>query len=232
MADAFRVTHGPDLRFEDLLSAARLEDLGKGRRGAVLVADGDGVPIVRTTTRYRLPAQRLRDVHRRLGGDFNNALFEHYTPAYRTMKRHSDQALDLAESSEIAVCSWYREPARPSRRLVVTPKEPGTAPFDIVLEHGGVVTFSLETNRRFTHAIVLREGAPDNDWLGLTVRRSKTFVRFVDGMPHVDGTRLTLATEDERHAFYAMRRRENEELDFAYPPIHYTLSESDLLPPA
>ena len=236
MTDEFRSHSVPGFSFEELAASGRFEELGKGRRGGVLVdIVDDQVPLVRTTTQYRLPAQPFRDIHHRLANAigpfaFNNALIEHYTHAYSTMKRHSDQALDLADRSSIAVFSCYRDPSRPSRRLIVQPKEPG-AGFEIPLAHGSVVVFSLATNRRFTHTIALSPNAPDNDWLGITFRTSKTFVRFVDGQCIANGTPLTLATEGERREFFRLRRRENDELDFAYPPLHYTISESDLVPP-
>jgi hypothetical protein len=231
-----------DNPFEALLGSVRFDDVTTGRRGAVLVkVDTTGIPIVRTTTPYGAPAQPFRPIHDRLAQTiresgslshpFNNALVEHYTSAYSTMKRHSDQALDLAEASSIAVYSCYRDPQQPSRRLIVKPKESGAA-FEIPLDHGGVVAFSLDTNRRFTHAIALRANAPDNDWFGITFRTSKTYVRFVDGHPALaSGVRLTLADEEQRREFFQMRRRENAETGFAYPSISYTLSESDLLPP-
>jgi hypothetical protein len=163
---------------------------------------------------------------------FNNALVEHYTSAYSTMKRHSDQALDLAEASSIAVYSCYRDPERPSRRLVVKSKQPDGAAFDVPLLHDSVVTFSLETNRQFTHTIALAPNAPDNDWLGITFRTSKTLVRFVDGHAYfTNGVRLTLANDDQRRELFQLRRRENDETSFAYPAISYTISESDLRPP-
>jgi hypothetical protein len=230
--------------FEELLASARFDDAGKGRRGTVLVEPaGEGrVPLVRTTTPYPVPAQRFRDLHARLAHEIrrtgalpcelNNALLEHYTSAYASMKRHSDQALDLAEGSSIAVYSCYRDPRRPSRRLLVTPKEPGGAAFEVPLSHGSVVAFSLDTNRRFTHAIALSANAPANDWLGVTFRTSKTWVRFADGHPwFADGARLTLATDDQRREFFQLRRRENNETSFVYPPITYTISEGDLSPP-
>ena len=244
MGDEFRSWRLPatDNSFEALLAAVPLDDVTRGRRGAVLVdVDARGVPIVRTTTQYRAPARRFREIHQRLAGEiraggalahaFNNALVEHYTRAYATMKRHSDQALDLADASSIAVYSCYRDPGRPSRRLLVTAKG-GDRAFEIPLEHGGVVAFSLDTNRRFTHAIALRADAPDNDWLGITFRTSRTFVRFVDGHPTLpDGARLTLATDEQRRDFFQLRRRENDETSFTYPSIAYTISESDLRPP-
>jgi hypothetical protein len=226
--------------FEALLASARFEDLGKGRRGTVLVRCTDGaVPIVRTTTPYQAPTRPFRAIHERLAEDlrphdapvFNNALLEHYTHGYATMKQHSDQALDLADASSIAIYSCYRDPDRPSRRLIVKSKSEDTS-FEILLAHGSVVVFSLETNRRFTHAIALADRALPNDWLGITFRTSKTFVRGVGGQPcFADGTRLVLADEDQRRAYFQMRRRENDEPSFTYPAIPYTISESDLRAP-
>lgn len=230
--------------FAALLASVQLEDLAKGRQGNVLVKhDESGVPIVRTTTQYRVPAQAFRAIHDQLAQQivqvaaissrFNNALIERYTNAYATMKSHSDQALDLADESVIAVFSCYRDPQAPSRRLLVEPKDPGAAPFEIPLAHHGVVVFSLDTNRRFRHKIVLRPNAPENEWLGVTFRTSKTFVRFVDSRPcFQDGTPLTLANDEERREFFRLRHRENVETDFTYPPLRYTLSASDLRPAA
>lgn len=248
-SDLFRVHALPargDL-FAALSASARLEDLGKGRRGAVLVAtDGArGVPIVRTTTAYMLPAQCFRPIHtalaRQIGAcaslarPFNNALLEVYTRAYTTMRAHSDQALDLDEAGEIALFSCYEHPeAGPSRRLMVESKEPGGPAFVIPLQHGHVVVFSADTNRRFRHRIVLdpATGAPDNRWLGLTFRGSKTWVSVHDGQPRLaDGTPLTLASDEQRHELLRLRRRENQETDFVYPRVTCTLSPSDLWPP-
>ena len=246
MADEFRTWLLPttDNPFEALLASVLFDDVANGRRGTVLVkVDADGIPIVRTTTPYRAPAQPFRDIHDRLAqqirGDascaFNNALVEHYTNVYATMKRHSDQALDLADESSIAVYSCYRDPRQPTRRLIVKSKE-SDASFEILLAHGSVVAFSLDTNRRFTHAIALCANAPDNEWLGITFRTSRTFVRFVDGHPRLsNGERLTLANDEQRREFFQLRRRENDETGFRYPSISYTISESDLrlpeLPP-
>ena len=230
--------------FDELLASVRFDEVTKGRRGGVLVkeADSGGVPIVRSTTSYRASARPFLPIHDRLAQQicesgllpppFNNALVEHYTNAYATMKRHSDQAQDLADGSLIAVYSCYRAPERPSRRLLVQPKESGSG-FEVPLDHGCVVLFSLESNRRFTHAISLRTSAPDNEWFGITFRTSKTLLRFVDGHPTLpSGARLTLASEDQRRELFQMRRRENQETRFVYPSLSYTLSESDLLPPA
>jgi len=232
--------------FAELLASARFEDLGKGRRGAVLVASDDarGVPIVRTTTVYSLPAQPFRPIHVWLAREvrgcaslsvgFNNALIESYTNAYATMGAHSDQALDLEDATEIALFSCYeRAEGSPARRLLVEAKEPGGPAFAIPLAHNSIVVFSVDTNRRFRHRIVLdpAAGAP-SQWLGVTFRTSKTFVRFCEQQPcFSDGTRLTLASDEERREFYRLRRQENQELAFTYPRITYTLSPSDLLPP-
>ncbi|WP_432115337.1 hypothetical protein [Streptomyces sp. S1] len=233
--------------FAELSASTRLEDLGKGRRGGVIarVDETGGVPLVRTTTRYGSPAQRFREVHERLARrvreradlpvGFNNALVESYTHAYKTMGAHSDQALDLADDSFIAVFSCYRDPeAGPSRKLVFETKEPGGEKFEIPLAHHGVVAFSVATNRRLKHRIVwdAPAGADDNPWWGVTFRTSKTVVRFRDGHAYLpQGDRLVPADEEQRSEFYRLRRRENAETDFGYPPLTYTVSESDLMPP-
>lgn len=232
--------------FSELSASARLEDVGKGRRGAVLtkIDEAGGVPLVRTTTRYSSPTQRFRAVHERLAQQiqeraalsvgFNNALIESYTNAYTTMGSHSDQAVDLANESFIAVFSCYQRPeVSPPRKLIFESKGSDGEKFEIPLAHNSVVAFSVDSNRRLRHKIVL--DAPvqtDNQWLGVTFRTSKTFVRFRDGHVYLpQGARLMSAGDEQRREFYQLRRRENNETDFIYPLLTYTISESDLMPP-
>ncbi|MEU3479782.1 hypothetical protein AB0E66_16490 [Streptomyces sp. NPDC033753] len=249
--------------FAELSASVRWEDVGKGRRGAVLtrVDEAGRVPLVRTTTRYSIPAQRFRAVHERLAQriqertelsvGFNNALIESYTNAYTKMGSHSDQALDLADESFIAVFSCYRHPeASPPRKLIFESKGSDARrsdtrrsdakgsdgeKFEIPLAHNNVVVFSVDANRRLRHKIVLDAPvqAADNQWLGVTFRTSKTFVRFRDGHAYLpQGERLMSADDEQSREFYQLRRRENQETDFGYPLLPYTISESDLMPPA
>jgi hypothetical protein len=233
--------------FAELAASARLEDVGKGRRGATLtkIDEAGGVPLVRTTTRYGSPAQAFRAVHERLAHQiqeraglsvgFNNALIEIYMNAYKTMGSHSDQALDLADESFIAVFSCYQDPeAGPPRKLIFESKGSDGEKFEIPLAHNSIVAFSVDSNRRLRHKIVL--DAPvqtvDNQWLGVTFRTSKTFVRFREGHAYLpQGARLLSADDEQRNEFYQLRRRENNETDFSYPLLTYTISESDLMPP-
>jgi hypothetical protein len=235
--------------FEELLASVRFEDVGKGRQGTVLIKiDETGrIPIVRTTTRYSAPAQRFRSVHEQLAQQiqksaslsvgFNNALIENYTNAYTTMGSHSDQALDLADESFIAIFSCYKHPEfeNPPRQLVVELKNSGDDHnIAISLTHNSVLLFSVDTNRRLKHKIVLDTSTqtPENQWLGITFRTSKTFVRFCDKYAYfLDDARLTLANDEQRREFYQLRHRENNETDFTYPRITYTISESDMMPP-
>lgn len=137
--------------FAELSASARLEDVGKGRRGATLtrIDEAGGVPLVRTTTRYGSPMQRFQAVHERLAQQiqeraalsvgFNNALIESYTNAYTTMGSHSDQALDLADESFIAVFSCYQHPeAGPSRKLIFESKGSAGEKFEIPLAHNSI----------------------------------------------------------------------------------------------
>ncbi|KPI30934.1 2OG-Fe(II) oxygenase [Actinobacteria bacterium OV450] len=233
--------------FAELSASVQWEDLGKGRRGATLarVDEAGGVPLVRTTTQYSTPAQRFRTVHERLAQriqeraalpiGFNNALIESYTNAYTSMGSHSDQALDLADESSIAVFSCYEHPeAGPPRKLVFESKESGGEKFEIPLVHNSIVAFSVDANRRLRHKIVLDASRrpADNQWLGVTFRTSKTFVRFRDGHACLpQGERLTQADDEQRREFFRLRRRENKETDFVYPLLTYTISESDLRHP-
>ncbi|WP_327144329.1 hypothetical protein [Nocardia sp. NBC_01327] len=240
---SYRLPFEQDL-FAELSSSAVLEDVGKGRRGATLTkTDAAGrVPLVRTTTRYSSPAQHFRAVHDRLAQQiqevaglsvaFNNALIEIYTNAYATMGSHSDQALDLADESFIAVFSCYRYPELiPPRKLIFTPKD-SSENFEIPLAHNSIVAFSVASNRRLQHKIVLDTPAPENHWLGVTFRTSKTFLHFREGHAHLpQGAPLTPADEPQQREFYQLRRRENNETTFTYPPLTYTVSKSDLLPP-
>lgn len=233
--------------FVELSTSAHLEGLGKGRKGAVLTRadEANGVPLVRTTTQYSGPAQHFRTVHERLARHiqeraalsvgFNNALIESYTNAYTKMGSHSDQALDLADDSFIAVFSCYQHPeaGRP-RKLILESKDSDAEKVEISLTHNSVVAFSVDSNRRLRHRIVLENpsGAADNLWLGVTFRTSKTFVRYRDGQAHLpQGARLMSADEEQRSEFYRLRRRENKETDFVYPLLTYTVSDSDLVPP-
>lgn len=235
--------------FDELLASVRFEEVTKGRQGTVLVKPDKarGTPIVRTTTKYSMAAQCFRSVHTRLAQqieknaslqtEFNNALIESYTNAYSKMGAHSDQALDLEEDSYIAIFSCYKHPdlATPPRKLVIKSKERGSHPFEISLTHNGAVVFSLKTNSRFKHKIVLDTSGnvPENQWLGITYRTSKTFVRYCDEQAFFeDGTPLSLANDDQAQEFYRLRGCENKETNFTYPSIPFTISESDMGPPA
>jgi len=233
--------------FDELSASVKFEGVVKGRQGAVLVNNDKtrGVPIVRTTTKYLLPAQNWKPVHSSLALDiqkcaslplvFNNALIENYTDKYKKMGFHSDQAQDLADDSFIALFSCYKNPElNHSRKLVVESKEPGGGKFEIQLSHNSVVIFSLDTNRRFRHKIVLEAGSnePENQWLGITFRNSKTFVKNDGTQTYFeDGAPLKMGNEEECSEFYPLRHRENNETNFRYPQVKYTLSESDMMPP-
>lgn len=225
----------------------------RGRQGAVLVRPDKarGIPIVRVSDRSVSPAQLFSAAHVRLahqiqsdlssttGKDsvsfsFNNALIETYTNEYASMGFHSDQALDLMVGSYIAVFSCYRYPYTTTRKLVIEPKDVGSPAFEIPLTHNSVVLFSLDTNRRFKHKILLdkKDNPPQNEWLGITFRTSKTFVHFKNDQPYFeDGVPLSLADEGQRKEFYKLRSQENREVDFFYPRLTYTISQQDTMSP-
>lgn len=244
--------------FTDLSGSADFESTGKGRLGNHLVkTDGQYIPIVRTTTRYTIPAIAFSETHQMLVDtinktisvdvikmpeqDFNNGLIEIYDAVYSKMGFHSDQALDLEDHSFIAVFSCYERPDELEdfqlRKLVIKDKTTGEES-EIVLDHHSVVLFSLETNKKFQHKIVLnavpdpKKSAHDNKWLGITFRKSKTYIQFRNEIPQFSsGELFTLADKEQESVFFQLRGQENRALDFVYPDLKYTISTGDLIMP-
>lgn len=123
--------------------------------------------------------------------------------------------------------------------------EPGQVPivinneeFEIPLTHNSVILFSVETNSKFLHKIVL-DAKPnqkplqsDHKWLGITFRKSKTFIQFEDNLPYFSkGQLLELANEEQKTEFFKLRGQENRIINFVYPELSYTLSVADRLMP-
>lgn len=243
--------------FNELIHSADFESTGKGRLGNHLVdVQSQNIPIVRTTTRYNSPAIAFSQIHHQIISEinnavsgnqidipvqkFNNALIEVYDSSYSKMGFHSDQALDLEDNSFIALFSCYEKPEELEeshlRKLVIKDKTTEEES-EIVLHHHSVVLFSVETNKKFQHKIILNippngKMINDNKWLGITFRTSKTYIEFRDGIPYFStGELFTLANTDQESAFFKLRGQENKALDFIYPNLQYTISNSDLLPP-
>jgi hypothetical protein len=229
--------------FQDLSESVEFENITKGRKGANLVDDQEGlIPIVRTTSIYEKPVQRFLPIHRDivknirnasgLDLDFNNAMIELYDSSYRKMKFHTEQALDLDPNSYIGIFSCYENPAVDIRTLKIQDKTTGECS-EISMGHNSVVLFSVETNQKFIHKIVLDTAKPvGNRWLGITYRLSKTFIQFRDEIPYFYRTDkvLRMASQDERREFYKHKSNENSCVGYVYPEIQYTISMSDMLP--
>ncbi len=123
--------------FDELHHSVHFEDINKGRVGNHLVnildnEPNNGVPIVRTTTQYNIPAHYFSTIHHLVVAcinstikeenstnneiaslremSFNNALIEIYDKNYFEMNYHSDQCLDLDKNSYIALFSCYERP--------------------------------------------------------------------------------------------------------------------------
>ena len=230
--------------FDELSQACEFESFPLWR-GAILTLNEDGaIPIVRTTTRYTKPSQpfspahydlveRIRSVANKEHLVLNNAMVEIYDPTYKKMKWHSDQALDLACNSYICIYSCYEdenEDPAALRRLVL--KRKGSQDeTSISMEHDSVIIFSTETNGDYVHKIVGGSKPSKGQWLGVTLRQSKTFITYAaDGLPYFTqqrklGPALTMATEHEQNEFYRHKSQENKVVNYAYPRIDYTLSQ-------
>ncbi|MEN2415216.1 hypothetical protein [Flavobacterium mesophilum] len=245
--------------FDELSNSIDFENVAKGRIGNHLVKIAEkGIPIVRTTTLYTIPAHDFGSIHQQIVQsinnsiqkdftnqlaelDFNNALIEIYDCNYSKMKYHSDQCMDLEADSYIGLFTCYENPSqlteRLLRRLKIKNKETEEE-FEILLQHNSVVLFSLATNTKYLHKIVLesfsglKSSESDNRWLGITFRKSKNFIQFHDEKPYFpDGQLLVLADEEQKKEFFKLRGEENNNINFEYPKMPYTLSLGDILPP-
>ncbi|MGU3375715.1 alpha-ketoglutarate-dependent dioxygenase AlkB [Chryseobacterium sp. M5A1_1a] len=244
-------------QFNDLFNSAEFESTGKGRIGNHLVnMDNQIIPIVRTTTRYTIPAVAFSNIHHKLVDcindtllanhigiprqNFNNALIEVYDSTYSKMNYHSDQALDLNDNSFIALFSCYENPDELEefhlRKLVIKDKVTNQE-VEIILHHNSVVLFSVDTNKKFQHKIILNSSSnsnatSNNKWLGITFRTSKTYIQFKEELPYFStGEVFALADKDQEAEFFQLRGQENKTLDFVYPDLLYTISNADLIKP-
>ncbi|TCI84889.1 alpha-ketoglutarate-dependent dioxygenase AlkB [Tenacibaculum sp. M341] len=240
--------------FEELSNTVTFKKTGKGRFGNHLVCVSEkGIPMVRTTSAFDIPAVQFSEIHHQLIADinnflrandlefsqldFNNALIELYESNYRKMKYHSDQSLDLDAQSYVALFSCYENPEdlneHTIRKLKIQDKITGEES-EMLLSHNSVVLFSVATNKKYYHKIVLDSSHTNyqNRWLGVTFRKSKTFINIKNEAAYFEnGTLLKLATEEERRTFFQLRGEENRSLNFEYPDLNYTISEGDLMFP-
>ncbi len=230
--------------FAALSNITQFENIIKGKQGAVLV-DLDTpnmIPLVRTTSSYLTPAQEYQDIHYNIidaikeeskmeNLQFNNALIEIYDDRYSKMGFHSDQALDLKTDSYIAIYSCYKNKPLHPRKVIIKNKETKETS-EITMDRNSVILFSLSTNSRHLHKIILdneMDDDMDNEWLGITFRMSKTFIYHENNIPYFYSRRciLTVANEEERRMFYKLRGKENRKIEFEYPQLNFTISASD-----
>lgn len=225
----------------DTLNSIDYEYITNGRQTGNIVNDDIQIPIVRTTTKYTQPSYLFQDIHytiiekikekTNLDLHFNHAMIEVYDSSYKTMGYHTDQAIDLEPNSYIAIFSCYENPNKKTRTLIVKNKKTSEIQ-KFSMYHNSVILFDTKTNSKYIHKIVL-ENNDNNKWLGITFRCSKTFIHFVDNIPHFisENKELTLANENEQKEFYTLKKIENKEEINEYPILYYTLNPSDFIPP-
>jgi hypothetical protein len=273
----------PDV-FSAIVGSVQWEQTGKGRWGATVVdekLEQGAFPLVRTTTKYNLPNQLFKDIHRKILSkcqisistrnddndstvipkiterdiqSSNNFLIEKYDETYPTMGYHCDQALDLKEKSWIGIFSCYNVLCPKQLRILQIKHKETKEMFQIPLEPFSFVYFSTETNSQYLHRIVLDakvKHCPKIQWIGITCRRSKTFVFFQNELAYFtmdnelkeekeekeekeqkDYVQLTLANAEQLKDFYRFRSQENAHFStYIYPPISYTINPGDLIVP-
>ncbi len=234
--------------FQELSTSIKFEDIIPGRKGTniVNIKEDGSIPIVRTTAVYNNQSQPMLPIHhdiiekiRKVSNienlELNNALVEIYDNQYRSMRFHTDQSLDLKDDSYICIFSCYKngDDNKNQRKLFVKNKESGDL-MTISLPHNSVLIFSTKTNQEHLHKIVL-DTYPDtensNEWLGITFRCSKRFIKFVDNIPYLypENCVLRLADEDERKAFAKEKGNENKVIGHVFSHFDYTVSPGDLI---
>jgi hypothetical protein len=245
--------------FVNLSNSVRFEDITNGRKGAniVDVKDNELIPLVRTTTIYKQPCQTFSNIHYELVNkiksitnnysmNLNNALVEIYNNNYTTMGYHSDQALDLEEDSYICLYSVYNEVEKDKQlvRYLKIQNKLTNEEQEITLEHNSIVIFSTNINKQFLHKILLKNTnniKSNKQWLGITFRCSKTFIKFINEIPYFVNNintnnntniiihQLYLANEVEKKEFFKLRGLENRLIEFKYPTIYFTINPSELI---
>ena len=233
-----KILQNQPFTFNDFIQEIPFEQLMKGRKGSNSVEIKDDIPLMRTTTKYLNPPNSFTHIHYELikkiknqinyECDFNTCLNEIYNSEYMTMGYHSDQSLDLDENSFICIFSIYDDPTD-IRTLKIKHKITSKCD-DIRLENNSIVYFNYETNKQYLHKIILEENHFNNNWIGLTFRLSKTFIKFNNEIPYFKDTtiKLRFSNNDDEKNFYNLRAEENKKTDFIYPFLDFTINYSDL----
>jgi len=233
--------------FEELEKSSVFEPVAKGRKTAnVYMEEKDGlIPIVRTTTCYKNPLQKMKPRHveivHKINEQYpnqvyrsNNAMIEVYTQPYTKMGWHSDQALDLYPYSYIGVFVCCNNPNSTNPPLLlVKPKDGNDGSVqEIPMNHHSAIVFSTEFNSTHLHRITL-QCSPREEWMFITFRYSLRLIYFKNEIPYFDrdDTPLVLANETQKKEFYREKKMENTNSRWEYIPISYTVSPSDLIHP-
>lgn len=226
--------------YNELKDNLDFDNITKGRIGSIIVDSKTKPAIVRTTTVYNKPASLFKKIHKQIICDikstfrdynvhFNNAMVELYTPEYKKMGFHTDQTLDLDNHSYICIFSTYEnnsDDPNDHRTLIVKNKESGKIT-KIKMKNNCAILFSVEENKKHVHKIVLESNSATSNWIGVTLRLSKTYIDAENFT--IDNIPLTLATDEEKKQFMIMKSKENKEIDWNYPTINFTISPSDLM---
>jgi len=242
-----------DNTYDILSKSCEFEQINKGRQGAILVNNIIDIPIVRSITNYTNPTQLFRDIHHKLveyissitKSEYNNVMIEQYTSEYSKMKFHSDMALDINPDSNICIYSCYANNTHAnanttassqtnlSYRRLVTKCKLTNEIHEYELKNNSIIWFSADINSKYTHKIV-----GTGDWLGITLRLSKTYIHFINDIPYFRDTSAMITISTESEIIYLLKKRSienktiNKSIDSIYGNINnITLSNSDCLLP-
>ena len=149
--------------------------------------------------------------------ELNNAMIECYDNTYKTMGYHSDQELDLADNSYICIYT-----ASGNRQLKIKSKETNVET-EVHMKPNTLIIFDLNFNRKHLHKIEL--GNFNDKWIGITLRKSKTYIRYIDEIAYFveTGEIVEVANDIQKKEYYKLRSLENKLIEFKWPHITYNI---------
>lgn len=224
------------------------------RDGIILVKPNkqDEMPIVRSTSSINEPSycftkdcdnliEIIKSALNNNDLEFNNILAERYNSKYKKMNFHTDCACDLDQNknSLIVIFSAYSDPeTKTTRTLQIKHKKTG-ALYETELKHNSIVCFSANDNQEYLHRIMLNEKMNNDNviWYGLTLRLSKTFIKFTnDNVAMFADTETKIVHIDKKcenaTKFYKLKSLENATCENPWPTdFIYTLSRCDVVRP-
>lgn len=158
----------------------------------------------------------------------NVANIEIFNNEYRTMRYYTDSMLDLYDGSHIAIFSYYKCTCKKlCERTLYFKNKVTNEGTKVSLKNNSVIIFSLDTNKKYLHKIVLENKKnTECKWLGITFKQSIRYIhKPINDISSIftfpEMSLLNRASDKNMEEFYKLKSEENKLIDFKYPYIGY-----------